>query len=490
MLVFASCDKDYLELRPTNAVSDQDVFTTTKNAWGAINGIHRSLYFQWGNMDQAGQGGIMVHMDMLGEDVVMTAAGNGWFNSTYQWQLHHNANASSVKFMYYLYYRVIVNANNIIANIDNADGPVAEKNAIKGQAYAYRAWAHFNAVQLYAQRYDASKENTQPGVPLLTEATIVGQPRATVEAVYTQVNADLDQAIELLTAARSNKSHLNVNVAKGLKARVALTMQDWPNAAKYASEARAGFALMSNAAYTQGFNNASNSEWMWGSIQADDQQTYFHSFFAFMSANFNSTNIRTNPKAINSVLYDNISATDVRKQLWDPTGESIPVPPNGEKKPYANKKFLAKNSSLSVGDVPLMRSAEMYLIEAEALARGGDEEGARQALNTLLQARFVGAKDEEGEIDETVKFEPVTVAGQELIDLILVQRRIELWGEGFRFLDLKRTNSPLDRTGANHNASLVGSRAQRVEPGDVRWQFLFPQDEINANPEIEQNPTL
>lgn len=39
-----------------------------------------------------------------------------------------------------------------------------------------------------------------------------------------------------------------------------------------------------------------------------------------------------------------------------------------------------------------------------------------------------------------------TNTGQALIDEIMVQRRVELWGEGFRFLDLKRLNLPLDRT--------------------------------------------
>lgn len=488
MLVLSSCEKDYLEVQPTNAISDDVVFSTTKNAWGAINGMHRAMYFQWGNMDQAGQGGVMVHMDMLGEDIVMTATGNGWFNSTYQWNLHRNANASTVQFIYYMYYRLIANANNIIANIDNAEGPEADKKAIKGQALTYRAWAHYQLVQLYAERYDAAKTNEQLGVPLMTVATTEGQPRATVEEVYAQVNKDLDEAIALLPVNRNTKSHFNVNVAKGIKARVALTTQDWATAAKFAAEAREGFSLMSATQYTSGFNAASsNPEWMWASIQQDDQQTYFHSFFAFMSANFNSTNIRQNPKAINSALYDKIAETDVRKGLWDPTGASIPVPPNGEKKPYANKKFLAKSSSLSVGDVPLMRAAEMYLIEAEAKARLGLEAEALTALNKLLEARFIGAKNEEGEIDETVEFEHLEATGQELIDEILTQRRIELWGEGFRFLDLKRLNMPLDRTGANHNASLVGNAMTKPE-GSKEWLWLIPQGEINANKAIVQNP--
>jgi hypothetical protein len=68
----------------------------------------------------------------------------------------------------------------------------------------------------------------------------------------------------------------------------------------------------------------------------------------------------------------------------------------------------------------------------------------------------------------------------------MTQRRIELWGEGFRFLDLKRTNSPLDRTGANHNSSIAGVLS--MPAGDKRWEWLFPTDELNANKLVTQNP--
>jgi starch-binding outer membrane protein, SusD/RagB family len=478
MLIFASCDKDYLEVQPTNAISDEAVFTTTKNAWGAINGMHRAMFFQWGSMDQAGQGGVMIHMDMLGDDVVMTANGNGWFNATYQWNMHRNANASTVQFAYYMYYRLIANANNIIANIDNAVGPEADKKAIKGQALTYRAWCHYQLVQLFAERYNAAaKPNVQLGVPLMTVATTEGQPRATVEEVYTQVNKDLDEAISLLPATRNAKSHFNVNVAKGIKARVALTTQDWANAAKFSAEARTGFSLMSTSQYTAGFNAAAtNPEWMWASIQVDDQQTFFHSFFAFMSANFNSTNIRTNPKAINSNIYNAMAVTDIRRELWDPTGASAtwPIPPGGIKRPFMTKKFLAKSSSLSVGDVPLMRAAEMFLIEAEAKARLGLNDDAATALFTLVKAR-------DAAYVKSIK------TGQDLINEIMIQRRIELWGEGFRFLDLKRLNSDLNRTGANHNASLVGD-AMNKPANSNEWQWLIPQGELNANKAMVQNP--
>jgi hypothetical protein len=229
---------------------------------------------------------------------------------------------------------------------------------------------------------------------------------------------------------------------------------------------------MSNAQYQEGFNDVANPEWMWGSDQADDQQTFFHSFFAFMSANFNSTNIRSAPKVINSTLYNQIPATDVRSKMWDPTGTTIPAPPGGLKLPYGTKKFLAKGASSSVGDVVYMRVAEMYLIEAEANARLGQTASALTALSTLLTNR-------------NPAYTTTTLTGDALLNEILIQRRIELWGEGFRFLDLKRTNSDLNRRGLNHNEAFATPDAMFIPANDNRWQFLIPQDEMNANKAIQ-----
>jgi hypothetical protein len=80
-----------------------------------------------------------------------------------------------------------------------------------------------------------------------------------------------------------------------------------------------------------------------------------------------------------------------------------------------------------------------------------------------------------------------TSTGQTLIDEIMFNRRVELWGEGFRFTDLKRLNLPMSRVGIpNHLIALI--QIQTVPVGDVQWEFLFPQDEINANKALEQNP--
>lgn len=477
-MVFISCDEEALEKTPNTRVSTETIFATTDNAYAAINGMHRYLYRQWySRQAEGGQSGNMIYMEVLGEDYVMTARANGWFISEYQWDAHRSATSSINRFNYGFYYAIIANANQILANVDGAVGPEAEKNFLKGQALTYRAWSYFQMVRLFGKRYVNGGDNSGLGVSLITEPVDGAVPRNTVEEVYAQINADLDQAISLFGngVERPDISHLNINVAKGIKARVALTQQNYEVAAQFAREAREGHPLMSQSDYLAGFSDFTNDEWIWGIHHRDDQPTYFYSFFAYLG-DFSSTNTRGNPKAINSLLYDKISETDIRKQIWDPTGENedFPVVANGSRYPYMTRKFLLANPGNSNGDLAFMRAAEMYLIEAEALARLGQDGDAAAVLYDLAVNR-----DEEYELSSNT--------GEDLIEEILIQRRVELWGEGFRFYDLKRLDLPLDRTGANHNATLA---AKLEEPaGTKEWQFLIPQQEIDYTlGVVVQNP--
>lgn len=480
LLCISGCGKDYLETRPTDEVSEEEAFSTTTNVWAALNGIHRIMYSQiFGVQSQGGQSGNMLYMDIIGEDMVFNSTANTWLRDEYQWIGHRNPTNRMLFYNYQFYYVIIGNANKILANVDQAEGSQEDKDILKGQALVYRAWSYFQMVQLFGERYVAGAANDGFGVPLVLEPKLTVTPRNTVAEVYDQINTDLAQAIELLEGySRENKSHLNVNIAKGIRARVALTKGDWSAAVENARQARDGFTLMSSNTMLEGFNNYDNAEWMWASRIQSDQTSYFYSFFAYMSANYNSTAIRTNPKSIFSVLYDKISETDIRKKWWDPTGNNtaeFPVPNNGSRYPYMSRKFLVADESLSIGDVPYMRAAEMYLIEAEALARSGDDAAAAEVLHILAVSR-------------DPSYQLSTNSGQALIEEIMVQRRVELWGEGFRFYDLKRTDTALDRTGGNHNATYANS-VMEVPAGDKRWQFLIPQDEINnTNGVVVQNP--
>lgn len=477
--LFASCKKSFLDTFPTTAVAATDAVASTQNGYAALNGIHRIMYVQYDAQGQAGEGSNNIFRDLLGEDIVYPLAnGSTGLIGFLQWTSHRNVNDGFLRYVYRYYYRIIANANILINGIDGAAGPESDKKIIKGQALAYRAWAHFQLVQLWGKRYVAGTTNSQLGVPLLTTNTLVGQPRATVEQVYAQVNKDLDDAIGLLAGynrtGSAAKSNLNVNVAQGLKARVALVQQNWDVAATSAIAARTGHPLMDTVAYKSGFNNITNPEWIWGSRQIDDHNTFFYSYFAYISANFNSTVIRTQPRAINATLWNEIPGSDVRKRMWDLTGASVPVPPGGARVPYQNNKFLAQSSSASMGDVPYMRSAEMYLIEAEARARQTQTTAARNALFTLNRAR-------------NPNYVLSANSGQALIDEILFYRRIEFWGEGFRFTDLKRLNLPLNRNGIPNHLPTIATVFD-IPAGDNRWEWLFPQDELNTNPAIVQNP--
>lgn len=477
--VATSCETTYLDTVPTASVDAASAYSTTKNATAAINGIYRALILRYlSSQGHSGHPALMIILDHMGEDVIIGTTAASWHVGETRWTAHRADQNVMTRFPYEMYYRVIGNANIAIASIDNAVGPQAEKDQIKGEALALRGWAYFNLVQLYGKRYDAAtKPNSQLGVPLVLTPTTEGLPRATVEEVYTQINQDLTQAASLLKSTRSFKSHINLQVAKGFLARVALTQQNWAEAAKYAAEARTGYAPMSETQYQDGFQDISNPEWMWGFDHLEDQSEFFGGYHSYISCNYNSTVIRTYPKVVNSLLYDKIPTTDVRSKMWvkTPTASNSIVPPGGVRVAYLNQKFRLPGtpSTSAMGDVPYMRAAEMYLIEAEAKAKLGLDVDAAKILFDLMSKR-----------DAAYKLS--TKTGADLLEEIYFNRRVELWGEGFRFLDLKRLNQPLNRTGTNAIASIAV--LFNMPAGDNQWEFLFPRRELDANKAIVQNP--
>ena len=484
-LFLTSCEKDFLETQPTDQVADQLAISSTSNALKVLNGIHRSLYIRYeGTQGNGGIGAHFIHLDCMGEDHVNNR--NQWFNRVYQWTAGRNPADFYDRFPFILYYHFIANANIILDGInDDTEGTQDERDNLIGQALVYRAFSHYQLVQVYGDRYASGGGNSQLGVPykLTNSDEFLLQARNTVEEVYQLAHADLDRAITLLDGiSRTNKSHISVDVARGLKARIALTQGDYSTAISFAQQARSGYSLMDQATYANGFRDQSEntSEFMWASQIIPDQTDTFGNFGAFISRNFSSSAIRGNPRSISSELFDLISDTDVRKLLWSEDGTHPNLPTDKEissrhsRHAYTNQKFLSVSTGDSRMDVPLMRAAEMYLIEAEAQARSGNDVPAAQALLDLISTR-----------DDAYALSANT--GQALIDEIMIHRRIELWGEGFRFLDLKRLNLPLDRTGGQHSASLTGNVLQ-VPAGDVRWTWLIPREEINANPNLVQNP--
>jgi hypothetical protein len=486
--LLTGCKKDYFDVGPTGSTDDAAIFTTTGNAANVINGIYRYLYSRYSAQNQPGQGGIMLMLDFMGEDVHQATA--TWYspgNGTGGWVNHRNASYLYVEYAFRLYYRCIGNANALIENIDNATGTDADKNRLRAEALTMRAWSYFNLVQIFAQRYDAGAiPNSQLGVSMPLSTLDVKLPRSTVEEVYTQIKKDLADAVTAFGTASAPpsgpqlKSHLSLKAALAIRARVALTTQDYVNAAAFAKQVvdLGGSSLMSNTLYQAGFNDLSNPEWLWGAYVQDDQGDTFGSYFGQISWDGNTTYVRGTPKRINSALYAQITATDVRKKMWEPapTAANFPLPAsNYSRSPYMSRKFKVRTAP-TIGDVPYIRLAEMYLIMAEAYAKTpGKEVEARQALYTLA-------------VNRDPSYVLSTNSGQALIDEIMFHRRVEFWAEGLRWFDLKRLNLPLDRTVVPNYVSASGGGTLQIPAGSNLWQFAIPIAEIQANPNTLPNP--
>jgi hypothetical protein len=484
ILINISCSEEFLETTPSDRVSGSALFSTTDNAYIALNGIYRFMWEYATETGGFGRHGSFGHMatlltvDLMGEDMVVHSAGYGWFNTEYQYVSAESPLSTRTGVIWHNYYDNINNATRIVAAIDDAEGSILDRNNIKAQALAIRAMGYFMMAQLYQHTY-VGNEN-MPCVPLYPEPTSVGGPRATVQQVYDMVTQDLDDAIELFqnAAPRIHKSHIDLTTARGLRARVALVMNDWATAAQQANLAKAGYTLYTPANYgPQGFNNIDATEWMWGAQINNEQATIYASFMSHMDARQMSYAQLGTQKKITRNLYEQIPDSDVRKSLWIAPGTG-----SGALVDYCQIKFGVKTLGAWDADYIYMRASEMYLIEAEALARqGGQDAAAAQVLYDLISKR-----------DPNYTLSSNT--GQALLDEILLHRRIELWGEGHRLFDLQRMKMDLDRVTndvqpGNHNIALC--RIQTKVTGDKHFIFKIPQDEVDANDNIsdtDQNP--
>jgi hypothetical protein len=460
LLAFSStgCEEDFLETGPSTAISDELLFKTVSGAQNAMNGVYnymrlRNQDIEFGTIIQYNNG-----FDIMGQDLIVR-------NSMGQMQVYyaHNTNptradgAMSLQIWTY-FYTIINNVNIILDNIDRAEGNAAQKSAIKGQAMAIRGWAYFYLVRFYQQSYNVAKD--MPGVPYYDKgATTEGKPREKVSVIYANVVNDLKAAIDLLGPySRAYKSQINQPVAQGILAEVYLTMEDWANAAAMAKAAKTNFPLMSGTAFQAGFNDWTNGEWMWGVSQSSTQNLGNGSPFTLWANQTRGTRWTFDFLYVNDKFKDLFEKDDVRNQFWFRTDHGH----------WTSNKFREAQDDF-YGDVVLMRSAQMYLTEAESLARQGKDVEAKEVLWMLQDIR---------------KATRSVSTGNALIEEILLERRKELYSEGVAWFDLIRTGKPVKRTGDHPAVVEIPARS---------WRFILqlPVNEFNSNTSLgsaDQNP--
>ncbi len=471
-----------VEANPAMVEASVTGITASVNLYG--NAIGDSFH------NDFGFGALMMGMDSRGTDMVCTDIGYNWFTSYLTFEDLDNTYVLTYNFWNTMYNQIY--SANAVAKTIALDTEDKTLQYYLAQALAIRAFDYFNLAQMYQHTYVGNEE--APCVPVLTdlnadEAAANGCPRSTVKDTYAQIMSDLDNAIRMLESTdmtRPDNRYVSKEVAYGLRARVNLVMNNWAAAAADAEKAIAGSAapLSMTAVSAPGFTEI--EDWMWGILIAETDRvvtTGICNFPSHMgSLNYGYASVGA-WRQINKKLYNSIPDTDVRKGWFlDANKVSASLSPDQQAYVAANNcpaytqvKYApyqgVLGTSTNASDIPLMRVEEMYLILAEAQAMSGNAtQGAATLENFVKTYR-----------DPAYKCLATTPA--DVQNAVWMQRRVELWGEGFSYFDLMRLKKPLDRRGGGFQAAYVFN----IPTGDATLVYRIPECEEQANALLGDN---
>lgn len=479
-LMMSSCSSDFLDKEPSENASEeqiQDLLEKNPAAIQAyITGYYKNTFAPeaMSAHDDFGLKAFELATDMMGDDMAYKTS--HFFVYDY---LLDNRGASYRRptTCWQEFYAIISGANEVIRGLasqaENGDQTIEK---MLGQSHAIRAYCYFWLINLYQQPYEWSKE--KPGIPVYTESE-TKLNRVPVKEVYDLILSDLDKAYKYLKGKGiSKKDELNEFATAAIYANVLSFVNDYPNqweeVAKYAKLAIEGGKLMSQEELLSGFNDINLGEVLWGADITSETNTFYASFMSNMDPyGPGYGGALGNYKMIASDLYDKIADNDIRKQWFG--ADLKEKDPLYNYRQYVQVKFLDV-ATLGKGDTfasdyIFLRTGEMYFVAAEALYRAGKEAEAKSMLTTIMETRIPEYK--------------TTATGEALLNEIMLQKRIEMWGEGRRLFDMKRRHENLDRTHANNHAA---NSPKKVPAGDKLFIYQIPQKELNANSEItEQN---
>ncbi len=481
-----SCSKDFLEKNPSEFLTtDQIAEAADKNpavARGTMTGIYSlTVETRTGGTsghDDFGHKGYDIFSDMLTGDMALSVSTYGWYRASiteFQGPLDFTYTDNYQVWRYY--YRIIRSANLVIGSLGGNDAvPDNDENKyLMGQAKAIRAHSYFYLTQYFSNSYDPSAEI----LPLYDDLDDLNGPKVATSVIFDLMIKDLTDAIDLLEGfERTAKNEINKAVAQGILAYVYGSMGDKNDQVVALTKDiidNGGFTIVSadEAVYdgpgdeVGGFNDVSSSGWMWGIDLTQDVNLGLISWWGQIDAFSYSYAWAGDAKAIDAGLYDAIPEDDVRKKQFNNSPGSyyhlMPI-----NKFYDPNRVIGGQTTITT-DYVYMRVAEMYLLNAEASARmgGAGEDNARTMLKELLVNRIQDASYVDA------------LSGQNLLDEIYLQTRIELWGEGKSYLAMKRNKATITR-GSNH-LSFVGVP---INYDDERLTFEIPEAEIQDNPYI------
>ncbi|OGX91701.1 RagB/SusD family nutrient uptake outer membrane protein [Hymenobacter coccineus] len=479
-LLGTSCTKDYLELQPRNAASNETFYTTQTAALQATTAAYTQLQ----------QAGFVNHalwiMDIMADN---STTGGGGGTDGIEFQQVDNfsipPNNPTTTDLFQRAYLGIGAANQVLLHVPEIAVIDANiKTRSMGEAAFLRALYYFYLVRTYG---DVPLVLTPPAGP--AEASSLSRDPAAM--VYAQIIIDLNDAIKNLplpsTYTGEDIGRASKLSAMGLLAKVYLTQNDMTNAATQADATITaaladGKKLWPNYADNFKVANENGQESLFEVQFKSGLNLYILEGPGSAINEFWGARFFGNPYVVSSGGYgynipekefmDGYEAGDKRKAATvfvpgdlytdgplDNSGKvqvqptSLQGSPNG----YNIRKFYAGGLSTiwdSPLNVPILRLSEMYLIKAEA---GGT--GALAALNTVRSRAGLP---------------PATNTSQATV---LKERRYEFAFEMDRWYDLKRTKTLLT------NPSLISKGIKSFN--DL---MPIPQAERDVNPNLTQNP--
>ena len=468
----------------------------------------------------------MMHIrDVMTEDMyVRDAGGYNWFSS---WSSNSTALGEDylvAQFPWNYYYEQVLTTNNIIGNIPRAE---ADENATLAYYLATglsaRAFIYLDMARCYEfLPTEFNKGVSREGkdilgltLPWVDETTTEEQQRnnrrLTHDEMVAKIKADLEEAIRYFGDEKliAEKTMPSKAVAYGLMARLYLwdasykaeinndaqaASDTYKLAAQYARMAitESGAVPLTQEEWlntTTGFNDSSVSSWMYtGRYVAEDD--------AVASGLLNWTSFCCNEQEfgysgseagayseIGASLYKKINDRDFRKLSFKPEAGS----PLEKRIPYLDATFAEKNFDgpyiaikfrpgsgemsdpkiAAAVDYPLMRVEEMYFIEAEATAHTNVAAGKQLLIDFMRAHRYA-------------TYNTRATSADAVVQEIILQKRIELWGEGLSFFDIKRLNYSVTRyyDGSNFEPGLDNFNTN----GRPAWMnFVITRQEVDNN---------
>lgn len=484
-LMFGACSKDFLELSATDTISKSDIDKVSENSphLGAatLNGLYaynvRAFSGGTTGHDDFGQKGFDIYTDMLAGDVNLNSAIYGWYSRIANLQNITNFTSNENYKPWRFYYYMVRGTNNVIAPYDGKELNNTEKKVL-AEAKALRAYMYYNLAVMYTKGYDANEKL----LPIYEAPVLENLPAKTTQEVFDFMIKDLNESIQLFEEAGAVGKEKNVNylVTKGILAYVYAakgTNDALIEAGKLTDDIilSGAYPLASKNGLLAGFNKmSSNPNWMWGAVLTSENNLDLVSWWGQMDVYTYSYAYVGDTKGMSTELYKAISDKDVRKQQFvsnivtDVTGEEMKI---GKENTVPANKFYSAKGKLFGGqriiesDYVFMRVEEMYLLNAEVKARLGQEAAAKEILKEFLAVRVADVTF----VDN--------LSGNNLKEQILLQTRIELWGEGKAYAAIKRNKADFNY-GSNH----LYFANTNFSYDDSKMTFMVPQNEILNNP--------